>query len=324
MSPIPFEAVAYEHAAWLIGRRPWDVSRDGRLLLEAHRTAIDRYGQRSCIVGIDLYNVEAEAYGCKVEEPSGEGIPAITRAICSSPDEIRVLGIDPERDGRIAMILDTAERLKRERPGCDVRIPICGPFSLAGHLMGLENLLCCLLSDHEGACRALGHVAGNLVDYALAAAVRGLGVTIFESAATPPLVSPALFASAVAPALRLLIDRTASRTGDRPHFIMGGNVLGVVDQVVALGASYLICPVETDQLEFMRKVLTRTDIFVRVNMAPRVFVQADPARAVAEAERARAIAALRPRTSVGTALPLDALPEVVLRVAEFFGAAGGE
>jgi len=220
------------------------------------------------------------------------------------------------------MLLDAAATLKGCRGNCDVRIPLCGPFSLAGHLLGLENLLCSLLTDHQTTCRALLHLSENLVDYARAAAARGLGVTIFESAATPPLVSPALFASAVVPALRRLLDQASVRAGERPHFIMGGNVLLIAEELLSLAPSYVICPIETDQREFLRRMASRTDIFVRVNMAPRAFAQSDPAPALAEARRAAEIAALRPRTSVGIALPIDAAAGVVEAVARFLDSGG--
>ena len=64
---IPFTPVVYEHAARFVGRTPWEVSRDAELLFEGHRRAYLEYHQQVIAVGIDIYNLEAEAYGARVE-----------------------------------------------------------------------------------------------------------------------------------------------------------------------------------------------------------------------------------------------------------------
>ncbi|MBF0244786.1 MAG: hypothetical protein HQL31_05890, partial [Planctomycetes bacterium] len=65
---IKFEPMCYDHAARLIGRRPWEVSRSAGLLALAHEKALETYGHNTAVVGVDIYNVEAEAYGCKIPE----------------------------------------------------------------------------------------------------------------------------------------------------------------------------------------------------------------------------------------------------------------
>lgn len=63
---IPLDVVAYEHAAALIGRTPSEVSRDPELLVEAHTRCHERYHTRSAVIGIDVYNLEAEMMGAKI------------------------------------------------------------------------------------------------------------------------------------------------------------------------------------------------------------------------------------------------------------------
>ena len=60
----------YEHAAAVIGRTPWEVSRDKELLWQAQSEAFELYGHFPVVVGTDIYNIEAEAYGCTVAEPA--------------------------------------------------------------------------------------------------------------------------------------------------------------------------------------------------------------------------------------------------------------
>ena len=143
-----FSPSVYEHAAWFIGRTPWDVSRDGELLFAAHAEAYRRYRHSPVVVGIDIYNLEAEAYGGVIDRPHGTGIPAISRPVCASVEELSCLEpFDPGVAGRVPMAIDVAGRLAREFPEADVRVPLSGPFSIAAILLGFETLLCESLDD---------------------------------------------------------------------------------------------------------------------------------------------------------------------------------
>jgi len=66
-----FAPVVYEHAAALIDKSPWEVSRDPELLYRAHREAYLKYRHSPVTPVIDIYNVEAEGWGAEVEKPSG-------------------------------------------------------------------------------------------------------------------------------------------------------------------------------------------------------------------------------------------------------------
>ena len=122
----------YEHAARVIGKSPWEVSRDLGLLAKAHIEAYRLNQHRPVVVGIDIYNLEAEAYGAVVGRAAGNAIPAIREYPCSSVKEL--LGLepfDPKTAGRIPMVIEAAKRVHDSCPDADVRIPLSGPFSLA-------------------------------------------------------------------------------------------------------------------------------------------------------------------------------------------------
>ena len=74
---LPFTPVIYEHAARFVGRTPWEVSRDAELMFDGHRLAYQEYRQQVIAVGIDIYNLEAEAYGAKVAASTPEATPTI-------------------------------------------------------------------------------------------------------------------------------------------------------------------------------------------------------------------------------------------------------
>ena len=77
---IPFTPVVYEHAARFVGRTPWEASRDPELMFAGHRAAYLEYRHQVIAVGIDIYNLEAEAYGARVEADAGRRHPGDSRA----------------------------------------------------------------------------------------------------------------------------------------------------------------------------------------------------------------------------------------------------
>lgn len=153
----------YEHAAAIIGRSPWEVSRSADLLAAAHVAAWRRYGQRLVVVGIDVYNVEAEALGAIVPKPSGHGVPALASHPLQDMEELAELPPFDPSAGRWPTVIEAALRLADACRGAEVLVPLCGPMALAQGLLGMENLLMGLHEDAEAAAGALAALADRQV-----------------------------------------------------------------------------------------------------------------------------------------------------------------
>ena len=309
----------YEHAAAVIGRTPWDVSRDAELLFAAHAAAYRLYRHTPIMPGIDIYNLEAEAYGGVVRQPDGIGIPAIARPIFHSAAElIGLRPLDPRRDGRISMEIDVAARLAREFPETQVRVPVSGPFSIASNLVGFENLLCDVATDPEAVAAALLHLIDGQVAFAEEVKRHGVDVAFFESAACPPLLSPAMFRRVELPALKAIMGRMAAVLGHPVPCIIGGNTTPILDAMLETGTGYVIAPCETDQAAFMKKIWRRTDVRVRVNTNVEVIARGTWEQIQANADRIIRLIRGRSNVCMGTgALPYETPPENVLRLREY-------
>jgi uroporphyrinogen decarboxylase len=312
----------YEHAPAVIGRSPWDVSRDAELLFEAHAAAYRLYRHRPIMPGIDIYNLEAEAYGGVVQNPGGHGIPAITRPIFTSAGQLlRLPPLDPRRDGRIPMQIGVAARLAREFPEAEVRLPISGPFSIASSLVGFENLLCDVANDPETVAAALLHLVDGQVAFAEEVMRQGVDAAFFESAACPPLLSPAMFRRVELPALKSIMGRMATVLGHPVPCIIGGNTTPILEAMLETGTQYVIAPAEADQAAFLQTIWDRREIRVRVNMVADVVARGPWERIRAEADRVLRLVAGRPNVCLGTgALPYETRPEDVLRLREYVAA----
>ena len=309
---IAFTPAVYEHAARFVGRSPSQVSRDGELLFQAHKGAYLEYRHQPIAVGIDTYNLEAEAYGAKVEQVEGDAIPAIYQPLLKSlEDGMALRPFHPERDGRIAMILAVGRRLKKEFPEADVRIPVAGPFSVAFNLRGITSLCEDVADRPDATAKFLWRLAENQADLCRAVAAAGLDVAFFESAAAPPMLSPRQFRDVELPALRRILKLAAASVGHPVPCIMGGNTYPILDDLLSTGISYLVCNVETNQPTFVESVArTHPQVRVRVNMNPGIVACNDAERIYREIDRVLAFAGGRRNCLLGTgALPLETPPE---------------
>jgi uroporphyrinogen decarboxylase len=312
---VEFAPAIYEHAAACINKTPWEVSREADLLFRAHAEAYRLYEHRPIVPGIDIYNVEAEAYGARIESPEGNAIPSIVQHPCEGVRDI--LGLrhpDPTRSERLPMILETACRLKEEFPDAEVHVPLSGPFSLASGLLGFDTLLCDVMTDPETSLQSFLHLADGQIVICEAVARAGLQVMLFESGAAPPLLSPGLFRDLVLPPVKRLIQSGTAVFGDPPAFIIGGNTVPILDALLATGTRYLICPDETDQATFMEKIAARADVTVRINIDPGVFATGPWERVAPELERAASLARMKPNTQIGSGvLPYETEAGLVIK-----------
>lgn len=305
---IAFTPAVYEHAARFAGQSPWAVSRDPELLFQAHRGAYLEYHHQVIAVGIDIYNLEAEAYGARIEPTEDDGIPAIHQPLLSTLEEALTLKpFDPERDGRIMMILGVAQRLKREFPGADVRVPVAGPFSIAFNLRGITSLCEDAILRPELIAQVLLRLAENQAGLCRAIARAGLDVAFFESAASPPILSPRQFRELELPALRRILAVAAECVGHAVPCIMGGNTYPILADILSTGTNYLVCNVETNQAAFIDSVFrTHPQVKIRVNLDPGVVACPEPERIYRDIDHVLEMVGTRTNCVMGTgALPYE-------------------
>jgi uroporphyrinogen decarboxylase len=316
---VQFCPSVYEHAARVAGKTPWEVSRNGRLLSQAHIETFRLYNHKPIVVGIDIYNLEAEAYGATVDRPAGTGVPAIVRHPYSTSKELMTLKpFNPKTDGRVPMVIEAAQLIAIECPDADVRIPLSGPFSLATNLMGFENLLCEIHTDPDSVTKALGHLVTGQVEFCKEVVRQGLDIAFFESAATPPLLSPKDFKKIEFNALKETMEKTAAVVGHPVPCIMGGDTAPILDSILQTGTGYVCCPAGTDQKLFMDIMSKRPDVMVRINMDPRPMTSKNFPDVEKEVDRVFELANNREKVCIGTGcLPFETDPQAVLNTKEY-------
>lgn len=153
---------------------------------EAHCKAItalaERYPSAAATVIMDL-TVEAEAFGAEISFTENE-VPAVTGHLLDSPADIERLQVPSLKAGRVPQYLKAnllAARAITDRPvlgGC------IGPFSLAGRLYDMSEIMVLIYQDPEAAHKLLAKCTDFILRYCLALKETGVnGVVMAEPAA---------------------------------------------------------------------------------------------------------------------------------------------
>jgi len=260
---VPFMPAVYEHKAWFIGRTPSDVCRDEALLVASVLAEYEALRPDAMVVGIDVYNVEAEAAGCKVTYHEGPSIPALTPGMeALVQDNFRMP--DPLKDGRMPVMLRATARV-REEIGGEVPVfgSLCGPFSLAAALMGPADLLMAMASPEDAAREVIEKAVVIIMRYGRAYAAQGLGVAMFDSTATPDLISPRRYREFVLdPTRRVIAELIRSGMNEVP-LIIGGNTDPILDDYIATGGNFLLCDGPASTQKFLAACMPARRAFRR-------------------------------------------------------------
>jgi len=161
---------------------------DGRVQAAAIQALAARYRFAASPMMMDL-SVEAEAFGARIRLSDTE-VPAVVGTALQDCSEVAALAIPSLEAGRIPQYLEAA-RLTAEA-GLDrpVFAGCIGPFSLAGRLFGMTEIMTEMLMDPDGILALLEKCAGFLETYMAAFAAAGVnGIIMAEPAAG--LLSPA-------------------------------------------------------------------------------------------------------------------------------------
>ncbi|MCX6145472.1 MAG: hypothetical protein NTZ35_19870 [Ignavibacteriales bacterium] len=256
---IPFLPAIYEHKAWFVGETPSKVCQDSQLFTTALLAEYERVHPDALTIGIDVYNVEAEAIGCKViyYEGNDTSVPAIAPegVVFRGSKEVASLKMpDPRKDGRMPLNLEVAGNimkvLGKEVP---IRAALSGPLSLAAHLAGLENLFMLMFTQPDLARELLGFACEVIKRYGQAFIELGCGVVLFDSQASPDLLSPLLYREFVLPRTRALIEHFHQQGVRNVPLIIGGNTTKMLDEYLETGANNVLCDKKADVKEFLHK-----------------------------------------------------------------------
>lgn len=190
----------------LLGITVKELIGSSELQAKGMKAIADRTPAAAAVSMMDL-SVEAETFGATIHVSDDE-VPTVVGAIledAESIEDVEAMKQPKVGDGRTGLYIDAigeAVKLITDRP---VFAGIIGPYSLAGRLMDMTNIMVNCYEEPEMVHAVLERATDFLIDYAKAyKAVGAHGVVMAEPAAG--LLSPDLVSEFSVPYVKRLVD----------------------------------------------------------------------------------------------------------------------
>ncbi|WP_221029751.1 uroporphyrinogen decarboxylase family protein [Actomonas aquatica] len=304
---VPFLPAIYEHKAAFIGSTPSAIARDANLLTRALIAEYENVEPDALAVGVDVYNLEAEACGCKVTFYEGDdtSIPGISpgdHVIPAGTDLSSAKVPNPLTDGRMPINLQAVRNVRRAL-GDDIwlRGAISGPFSLAISLVGAETLFFACVDEPEWVHEVLAYSGRIIKAFAKGYIDAGAELIIFDSQASPELLSPAMYEEFVLPVTTDFASWATSQGVTDVPLVIGGNTTRIAEHLVETGCNNLLCDF-TGDFEEWSDLCQQYDRAMRRNISPHLLQKGSPDDIYAAAQAEMAKGAGIPGFILGTAV----------------------
>ncbi len=276
-----FLPAIYEHKAWFIGSTPSAIARDAGLLARALLAEYEAIGPDALAVGVDVYNLEAEAVGCTVTFYEGDdtSIPGISPGNHQFHvgDDLTLAPVpNPLKDGRMPVNIEAARQVRRALGDQYwLRGSISGPFSLAISLVGAEALFLACYDQADWVRSVLAYAGRIIRAFAQGYIDVGAELIVFDSQASPDLLSPEMYEEFVLPVTRDLVQWAATQGVRDLPLIIGGNTTSITGLLAQTGANNLLCDFTADFDEWAAACRAHGRAFRR-NISPRMIQSATP------------------------------------------------
>lgn len=278
----PFIPAIYEQKAFFINATPSDVCRNADLFFRALLKEYETISPDALTIGLDVYNPEAEALGCKVTyyEKGELTIPSVLLSgHLPYPGAEQFLEMplpNPSQASRLSMNIQVAGSIVKEiGDEVPIRGAVSGPFSLAITLFGAEEMFVLAMSEPDEMRKVLGKCNDVIKEYGKAFIDSGCDIVIFDSQASPALISPGMYRSLVSPFHKKLVGYFHKTGCDHVPLIIGGDTLPILDDYLATGANNILCDGTSDYEKFHEKCSEARRAYRR-NIATADFTTSQP------------------------------------------------
>lgn len=191
-----------------------------------------------CNVGASLnmmdLSVEAEAFGAKVRFAENE-IPTVVGGVLSDIRKAKDLVVPTVGSGRTGRYIEGVKKAKESIKNIPVFCGVIGPYSLAGHLFDMSELMMECYDNPEQVAILLDKTTQFLIAYIKAFIAAGAdGVILAEPAAG--MLSPALAADFSTSYVQRIIDAVQSEDFLFCYHNCGNAVVDMIDCLAKLDA----------------------------------------------------------------------------------------
>lgn len=200
---------------------------------EAMRLVAERVDSAAAVSFMDL-SVEAEAFGSQTVV-TDEEVPTVVGSIVDEDSCIDNLVVPKVGEGRTGLYLEAIEKVSTQIEDRPVFAGIIGPFSLAGRLMDVTEVMMLCYDEPELVQGVLEKCTEFLAAYAAAFKKAGAnGIVMAEPLAG--LLSPDLVSTFSSPYVKRVVDAVQDVDFAVIYHNCGGGVIKSIDSLLGTGA----------------------------------------------------------------------------------------
>lgn len=197
-------------------------------------------------------SVEAECFGAEIRVSEDE-VPTVVGSVVSTEEEAEALEIPPIGSGRTGIYIDAIRQVVKEITDRPVFAGVIGPYSLAGRLMDVTEIMILCYEEPDMVHAVLKKVTRFLTDYCLAYKEAGAnGVIMAEPLAG--ILSPALEEEFSEPYVRELVEAVQDDSFAVIYHNCGGGVSMMASSIASTGAAAFHFGNAVDMEEMLEKM----------------------------------------------------------------------
>lgn len=216
----------------LLGITVNELITDSSLQAKGMKAVADRCDTAASVSMMDL-SVEAEAFGSTIRTDNHE-VPTVVGSIVNSMEDAKSLEVPAVGAGRTGLYLEAMKKsceLIKDRP---VFAGVIGPFSLAGRLIDMTEIMVNCYVEPEMVHETLKKATAFLIDYCKAYKTTGVaGIVMAEPAAG--LLSPDLIEEFSTPYVKQIVDAVQDDSFAMVYHNCG-NTVPLIDSIQKIGA----------------------------------------------------------------------------------------
>lgn len=228
---------------------------DAKMMADAAAETYKLFGFECGVVPFDL-GIEAEALGCDINVYAhSEDIlyPTIKTKLIHNEEEMDItLPLNLHEKGRIPLVCEAIELMKKDI-GNEVPVGtyVLGPFTLAGQIMELNDLLKLSFKKPDKVGKLLDRLSDAIITVAKEFEKAGADyISVREMGATSDVLSPRVFKTLILPYLKKIFEKLTI-----PSVIhICGKTNDIVPFMVETGADALSVDQKNDVVESRKKV----------------------------------------------------------------------
>lgn len=260
----------YDLKAKLTGCNPSEYAKNTYEIYSAMEQEIEILNLKIITSAYDIYNIEAEAVGARISRKDSF-MPDIEIPLVNSLADIPQLKKIEHIEGRMDIFINAAKAII-DKYGQDVfvRCGISGPFSMASKIYSKEMLLMdCILNSNK-VIGLLKYCTDTIKIYLNEIIQNKIGIILFDSFSSTPLVSPEIYKDIIFPFHKELFEFIKTNNISVRPLIIGGNSTPLLRYLINTNANLFLLDynVEDDMKE---EILTEyTNFAFRINIDPSI------------------------------------------------------